>query len=132
MLYGKFGEKIDLSVFMIFSGAICFAGYLLTALAKIPVMGLIGCMACGFSVGIMWPGSLSVTSKALPGGGTGMFALLALAGDIGATIGPAVAGNVSQAAGSDLKAGILAGVGFPLALMICVAAIRWTSFSRRT
>ncbi|MBQ7499418.1 MAG: MFS transporter [Clostridia bacterium] len=124
MLYGKFGDKIDLTLFMIISGALCFVSYLLTAFAKIPVMGLVGCMACGFSVGIMWPGSISVTSRAIPTGGTAMFALLALAGDIGGTVGPALVGNVSQAAGNDLQAGILAGIGFPLTLILCVALAR--------
>ena len=124
ILYGKFGDKIDLTVFMIISGAICFAGYLLAATANIPVMGLIGCMACGFSVGIMWPGSISITSKAIPTGGTAMFALLALAGDVGGTVGPAVVGNVSQIAGDHLQAGLLAGIGFPLILIICVVLAR--------
>jgi fucose permease len=109
---------------MIFSGVLCFLSYVLAAFAKIPVMGLIGCMLCGFSVGIMWPGSLSITSKTLPAGGTAMFALLALAGDVGGTVGPAVVGNVSQLAGDDLKAGILAGIGFPLTLFISVFIAR--------
>ncbi len=124
VLYGKFGEKIDLGRFMIISGSLCFASYLLTALSKIPVMGLIGCMICGFSVGIMWPGSISITSKAIPTGGTAMFALLALAGDVGGTVGPAVVGSVSELSGSNLQSGVLAGVGFPLLLIICIILTR--------
>lgn len=124
VLYGKFGEKTDLTVYMIVSGSLCFVSYLMAAFAQIPVMGLIGCMLCGFSVGIMWPGSISITAKAIPSGGTAMFALLALAGDIGGTAGPAVIGNVSQMAGNNLKAGILAGIGFPVMLIICVIAAR--------
>ncbi len=124
MIYGKFGEKTDLTVYMIISGALCFAAYLLTSFAKIPVMGFIGCMACGFSVGIMWPGSISISSKLLPTGGTALFALLALAGDVGGTLGPAIVGNVSQIAGDNVQSGILAGVGFPLTLVVCVLLIR--------
>ena len=124
VLYGKFGEKIDLSIFMIISGSMCFASYLLTAFARIPVMGLIGCMICGFSVGIMWPGSISITSKAIPSGGTAMFAFLALAGDVGGTVGPAIVGNVSDLSGSGLQSGILAGIGFPLILIVCVVLSR--------
>lgn len=124
MIYGKFGEKTDLTVYMIISGALCFAAYLLTSFAKIPVMGFIGCMACGFSVGIMWPGSISISSKLLPTGGTALFALLALAGDVGGTLGPAIVGNVSQIAGDNIQSGILAGVGFPLTLVVCVLLIR--------
>lgn len=124
VIYGKFGEKTDLTAYMIFSGILCFGSYLLTAVTKIPVMGLVGCMACGFSVGIMWPGSISISSKLLPKGGTALFALLALAGDVGGTVGPALVGNVSQAAGDNVSAGILSGIGFPVTLVICVLIIR--------
>jgi len=79
---------------------------------------------CGFSVGIMWPGSISISSKVIPRGGTAMFALLALAGDLGGAVGPAIVGNVSQGAGNNLQAGVLAGIGFPIGLVICVLAVR--------
>ena len=124
VIYGKFGERIDLTVFMMVSGAVCFASYLVTALAGVPALGLLGCMACGFSVGIMWPGSISVTSRSIPTGGTAMFALLALAGDIGGTLGPALVGTVSQLADNDLQSGVLAGVVFPVILIVCVAVAR--------
>ncbi len=120
VLYGKFGDRIDLSLFMTVSGALCFVSYLLTAVAGIPAMGLVGCIACGFSVGIMWPGSISLSSRSVPNGGTAMFALLALAGDVGGTVGPAVVGNVSELFGNDLHAGLLASIGFPLCLVVCV------------
>lgn len=123
-IYGKFGEKVDLTVFMMASGTMCLACYLLAGLAGIPLLGLIGCAACGFSVGIMWPGSISISSKILPTGGTAMFALLALAGDLGGAVGPAIIGNVSQASGNNLQAGVLAGIGFPIVLVIAVFCIR--------
>lgn len=123
-LYGKFGEKVDLTQFMLASGAMCFACYLLAGLAGIPLLGLIGCSACGFSVGIMWPGSISISSKVLPTGGTAMFAFLALAGDLGGAVGPAIIGNVSHLAGDNLQAGVLAGIGFPAALLVTVLYIR--------
>jgi len=117
-LYGKFGEKVDLTVFMAASGILCLCCYLLAGLTNIPIMGLLGCAICGFSVGIMWPGSISISSKILPTGGTAMFALLALAGDVGGTVGPAIVGNVSQRAGENLQAGVLAGIGFPIVLVL--------------
>lgn len=123
-LYGKFGEKVDLTIFMMASGILCLVCYLTAGLAGIPLLGLIGCAACGFSVGIMWPGSISISSKILPTGGTAMFALLALAGDLGGAAGPAIIGNVSQAAGNNLQAGVLAGIGFPIVLVISVFYIR--------
>ncbi|MDO5156983.1 MAG: MFS transporter [Eubacteriales bacterium] len=123
-LYGKFGEKVDLTIFMMASGIMCLVCYLLAGLAGIPILGLIGCAACGFSVGIMWPGSISISSQILPTGGTAMFALLALAGDLGGAVGPAIIGNVSQSAGDNLQAGVLAGIGFPIILVLTVLYIR--------
>ena len=124
VLYGKFGEKVDLTIFMMASGILCLACYLLAGLARVPMAGLIGCALCGFPVGIMWPGSISLSSKILPTGGTAMFALLALAGDLGGAAGPAIIGNVSQSAANNLQAGILAGIGFPIVLVISVLYIR--------
>lgn len=123
-LYGKYGEKVDLTVFMGASGVLCLCCYLLAGLAHMPFLGLVGCAVCGFAVGIMWPGSISISSKILPDGGTAMFALLALAGDLGGAVGPAIIGNVSQRAGENLQAGVLAGIGFPIILVICVFVIR--------
>ncbi|MCR4996591.1 MAG: MFS transporter [Butyrivibrio sp.] len=123
-LYGKFGMKVDLSVFMIFSGILCLICYLIAGLSDILALGLIGCAICGFSVGIMWPGSISISSQKIPKGGTAMFALLAFAGDIGGSVGPVIVGNVSQMMGDNLKAGVLAGIGFPIGLVLCVLSLR--------
>lgn len=123
-LYGKFGEKVDLTKFMIFSGLLCTACYLTAGLSDIPLLGLIGCAICGFSVGIMWPGSISISSKLLPKGGTAMFALLALAGDLGGSVGPTVIGTVSQSAGDNLQLGVLCGIGFPVVLVICTFILK--------
>ena len=124
LLYGKFGEKVDLTIFMVASGVMCLLCYLVAGLAGIPLVGLIGCALCGFSVGIMWPGSISIASQILPTGGTAMFALLALAGDLGGALGPAIIGNVSQNAANNLQMGVLAGIGFPIVLVISVLYIR--------
>lgn len=123
-LYGKFGENIDMTVFMTASGILCLFCYLLAALSHLPLLGLIGCALCGFSVGIMWPGSISISSRILPTGGTALFALLALAGDLGGAAGPAIVGAISQRAGDDLQAGLLAGIGFPIVLVLCVLFLR--------
>lgn len=124
VLYGKYGEKVDLTVFMACSGIMCLVCYLLAGLSTLPVLGLVGCALCGFTVGIMWPGSISISSRVLPKGGTAMFALLALAGDLGGGVGSAIIGNVSQKAGENLQAGVLAGIGFPIVLVICVLMVK--------
>lgn len=130
LLYGKFGEKVDLTIFMMASGVMCLLCYLVAGLADIPLVGLSGCALCGFSVGIMWPGSISISSQMLPSGGTAMFALLALAGDLGGAAGPAIVGNVSQRSANNLQAGVLAGIDFPIVLVITVFFIRVNSSSR--
>ena len=124
VLYGRYGEKMELRGFMMASGILCLCSYLLAAFAAWPVMGLIGCMLCGFSVGIMWPGSISISSSGLPKGGTALFALLALAGDLGGAVGPAIVGNVSQAMGESIQSGLLAGICFPLVLVMSVLVLK--------
>lgn len=123
-LYGKYGGKLDLMKFMIGSGSLCLICYLVAALSSMPLLGLLGCIICGFSVGIMWPGTISICSARLPSGGTAMFALLAMAGDMGGAIGPEIVGNISQSFGDDMQKGMLAGCVFPLVLVISVFAVR--------
>ena len=117
VLYGKFGEKVDLSKFMLGSGLLCVACYILASLFANPVVGLIGCILCGFSVGIMWPGTLSITSKRFPAGGTAMFALLAMAGDLGGSIGPGIVGRATQMTGDNIRSGMTVGLIFPVVLV---------------
>ena len=118
MIYGKFGDKIDLDGMMIFSGALCMASYLLIALSSSAVLGLVGVALCGFSVGIMWPGTFSKASAGIKGGGTAMFALLALGGDLGCSSGPTFAGMMASVFGDDLKKGILCAIFFPALLTV--------------
>lgn len=115
--YGKYGEKINLDRFMVYSSILCIASYLWISLIPSPQVRLIGCAVCGLSVGIMWPGTFSKAAAALPRGGTAMFALLALGGDVGCSGGPTLVGMVSSALGENLKLGILAGVIFPALLL---------------
>ena len=118
VIYGKFGAKLDLRRYMLGSGILCLCCYLLSSLSADPVLGLLGCVLCGFSVGIMWPGTISITSPRLPQGGTALFALLAMAGDLGGAFGPSLVGAVTQRAGDDLRSGMLAGSVFPLVLIV--------------
>lgn len=116
--YGRYGDKIRLERFMIYSSMLCIAAYLCIALAPSPVISLLACGICGLSVGIMWPGTFSKSASALPKGGTAMFALLALGGDLGCSGGPTLVGMVSTALDDNLKMGILAGVIFPVLLLV--------------
>ena len=117
VLYSRFSKKLKLAKVMLICGVMCAGCYLMAALAESAVLGLAGCAVCGFSVGIMWPGSISISSQKCPKGGTAMFAFLALAGDLGGMISPAVVGSVSEAAGGNLKAGLLAAAVFPVVLV---------------
>lgn len=118
VLYGKLSDKLDLGKVMLVCGMLCAGCYLLASLSALPILGLAGCALCGFAVGIMWPGSISIASQKCPLGGTAMFAFLALAGDLGAMVSPALVGSLSEMAGGDLKAGLLAGTAFPLVLVV--------------
>ena len=118
VLYGKYGANMDLSRFMIGSGFLCLCCYLLASLSAGPIPGLIGCVFCGFSVGILWPGTISIASPLLPRGGTALFALLAMAGDLGGAFGPSLVGAISQRTGDSLRSGMLAGSVFPLVLIV--------------
>lgn len=129
VIYGKYGEKLNLLKFMICSGILCLTCYLLAALSSNPILGLVGCIVCGFSVGIMWPGTISISSRKLPSGGTAMFALLAMAGDLGGAFGPSLVGNITQNANDNLQAGMLAGCVFPVVLVISLIVMRMTSDS---
>lgn len=120
VLYGKYGIRIKLTHFMIGSGILCLCCYLLASLSSDPLFGLAGCVFCGFSVGIMWPGTISITSPRLPNGGTALFALLAMAGDLGGAFGPGLVGRITQDSGNGLKAGMLVGSVFPLILILTI------------
>ena len=140
LLFGKYGGKADLQRFMAWSGVLCVISYLLAALSPVPVLSLIGCGLCGLSVGILWPGTFSMAARHCPGGGTALFGLLALAGDVGCAAGPGMVGAVSNAAGhwnsgflawlsrqganGGLKAGLLTAVIFPAGLLILLVILR--------
>ncbi len=122
--YGKFGDRINLDKFMIGSGVLCIASYLCISLSPSPFLSLVGCGVCGLSVGIMWPGSFSKASAAIRNGGTAMFALLALAGDLGCSGGPSLVGYISSIASDNLKKGILAAIIFPFLLIVGILLLK--------
>ena len=123
-LYGKYSERIPLKGMMIGSAVLCIGCYLVAVFAPHPVMGLIGCAVCGFSVGIFWPGTFSIAAWNLPGAGTAMYALMALAGDVGCSSGPTVVGMVANANGGNLKTGLLLAIIFPIIILIGIPMLR--------
>ena len=118
VFYGKKSEKLDLTKVMLGCGLLCVVCYLLAALSPIPIIGLIGCALCGLSVGIMWPGTISISSQKCQKGGTAMFAFLALAGDLGAAVGPTVVGGIADTVGGNLKTGLLFATLFPIVMIL--------------
>lgn len=129
LLYGKYGERIHLQKAMLLSSGLCIISYLMISLSPLPFLSLLGCGICGFSVGILWPGSFSIASASLKRGGTLLFALLALAGDMGCSGGPTYVGLISACFGDNFKLGILAALLFPILMII---GIRLTNKKRRT
>lgn len=124
LFYGRYGERIHLEHFMVYSSLLCILSYLGISFFPNPWLSLIACAVCGLSVGIMWPGTFSKASAALPKGGTAMFALLALGGDIGCSGGPTLVGMVSGAFGDNLKMGVFAGIIFPVLLLMGIILCR--------
>lgn len=119
-LYGKYSDRMPLRAVMTASAVLCIACYATAAMSGNVLLALAGCALCGFSVGIFWPGTFSTAVPALPGGGTAMFALLALAGDLGCTTGPTVVGLAAGAAGGRLAAGLEVGMIFPVLMLLCI------------
>ena len=124
VIFGKYGGRLDLIRFMMGSGVLCLSCYIAASISNNPIIGLIGCIMCGFSVGIMWPGTISICSGRLPEGGTAMFGLLAMAGDLGGAFGPSLVGNITQNAGNDLRKGMLVGCVFPLVLILSLLILK--------
>ncbi len=141
-IYGTFGHRIDLKKALAASGTLCVICYAITVFVQIPIISLLGCALCGFSVSLMWPGTLSLTAEAFPKGGTAMFGLLAVFGDVGASIGPWMAGLVSDLAQQShkllaigqaygmapeqigLKSGLLSAMIFPIMLTVSLAVMK--------
>lgn len=117
VFHAKFADRLELSRYMAFCAFLCIASYLLAAFSPIAILSLLGCGICGFSVGVMWPGTFSLAASKCPRGGTAMFALLALAGDTGCSLGPTVVGFVSAALNDNLKFGLLSAIIFPVLLL---------------
>lgn len=130
MIYGKYSEKLNLRKVMLVCGVMAAGCYLLASLSSAPILGLAGCGLCGLAVGIMWPGSISISAKSCPRGGTAMFAFLALAGDLGATVSPAMVGSLAETAGGNLKAGLLSATVFPVILVICLVILNKSKHSK--
>lgn len=118
VMYAKISHTVEILPFMMYSAILCVISYLIASLSPIPLLSLAGCALCGFSVGIMWPGSFSMASERIPKGGNAMFALLALAGDLGCSSGPTAVGFVAGECGGDLKKGLMFAAVFPLIMVI--------------
>ena len=149
MLYGKLGSRLPLKKSLMGCAILCIVCYLTAALSPAPFLALMGCAVCGFSVSLMWPGSLSMAAARFPFGGTALFAILAVMGDLGCSVGPWLAGAVSDAAQGvpaltefaaqsgltleqlGLKSGLLLGVIFPVILLIGTAFVQEPRYARK-
>lgn len=135
VFYAFMSERIRLRRFITLSSVLCVAAYLLAALSPWPLLSLLGCTLCGLAVGITWPGTLSLGAKNIPFGGVRMFALLAMAGDLGCMVGPTVIGWIAELNGDDLGLGFLVAAIFPAAIVvlsICVSHVRNRQLKKAT
>lgn len=130
LLYGKMSTRLNLVKTMLLSGLLCSVCYFVASLSPLPIIGLAGCALCGLAVGIMWPGSLSISAQKCPLGGTALFAFLALAGDLGATLSPTMVGYISELADGNLKTGLLGASAFPILLVLTLLLIKGAKATR--
>lgn len=124
VINSKISEKIDLNKYMSACAVLCIFSYALASFSGNPAFSLAGCAICGFSVGVMWPGSFSLASESFPRGGTAMFAFLALAGDFGCSFGPTVVGIATSVTDDNLKRGVFAAVIFPILLIVALRIMK--------
>jgi Major Facilitator Superfamily. len=131
-IYGVWGHKFNLTKVMSGCSVLCIACYLLTALSPLPVFAIIGCSLCGFSVCLMWPGVLSLSSEKFPYGGTAMFGICAIFGDLGCSIGPWLTGVVADSVPETwgLKAGLLTSIIFPVVMIIGIMLLNKSKDSK--
>lgn len=125
VFYAKYSEQINLLSFITYSGLLCIASYLLVIFAPNATLSLIGSALCGLSVGILWPGVFSIAAESIPKGGTAMFAILALAGDLGCAVGPSIVGGVSGLFNENLKYGFMVAIIFPIMLVLFTLIYRY-------
>lgn len=138
LYYGIKGKGENLSRLILYSGILCVFSYLLTVFSPYPVLSLVGCALTGLSVGIMWPGAISIATEHFDGG-TAMFALLAFSGDLGCSLGPGLVGIMSDWFGKGiislpffsgdivqqgLKFGLMIATVFPILLVFAIVIIR--------
>ena len=117
IIHAKISSRIALKPVLIFSSALCVVSYLTAALAPIPIISLLGCALCGLSVGVMWPGTYSLAAKNITNINMSAFALLAIGGDLGCTLGPAAVGWIAEQFGGNLKISFLISAIFPIATL---------------
>lgn len=123
-VYGAFGDRLPLQKLLVITGFGCVSSYLLAVFSPIPILSLVGCGICGLTVGLMWPGSFNLCAKYCPKGGTAMFALLAVAGDLGCSAGPSVVSSAAALFDGQIKAGLLAATVFPMLLVMGVLSLK--------
>ncbi len=123
MLHSRYPHLITLSKAIMYSGILATVCYLGAALVPIPFVALAFCGLCGFAVGIMWPGTLSLATRKYPAAGGTLFAVMALAGDLGCTAGPTAVGFVASIFGGNLRTGLLIGAFFPIVMVAGLMAL---------
>lgn len=120
-LYGKYSHRLPLKQIMRLSAILCILCYAAAVFIPHPAIALISCALCGFSVGIFWPGTFSIAAWTLPNGGTAMYALMALAGDLGCSSGPTLVGLIADSTGGQLRLGLMAGIAFPVIMLFGIS-----------
>lgn len=120
----RLNRTVSSEIIMMVSSVLCAVAYVLAALNVWGGLALISCALCGFSIGIFWPGTFSFAADRLSGGGTALFALLAMGGDLGGVAGPALVNLVPASLSGVVKGGMLCSIIFPIGLMLCTLFLK--------
>lgn len=131
VVFARLSNRFDPRRLLAIHAVGCVAAYGLIVLSPWPFVSLLAFCICGWCVGPMWPGLLSLSSQRFPNGGTAMFALLALCGDIGCASAPYAVGAVTDflvevewTSALAMRGGFAVCMAFPIMLLIGLLLLR--------
>lgn len=90
--YAKYGKNI--SKFLLISMICAAVCYLTVSFSNNTILSFVGCVLTGIFTAMLWPGTLILMEEKVNGVGVAAYALMASAGDFGASLAPQLMGIV--------------------------------------
>ncbi|HKL57172.1 MAG TPA: MFS transporter [Sphaerochaeta sp.] len=139
-IYGKYGDRLPVWKAMFYGSLLCILCYLVAAASPWPLVSLFACTLTGLGSSLLWPGSVVIGAKHFPLAGASLFAMLAAAGDGGASVGPWLIGLTADInptlvkilpwmrslgeGETALRSGMLIGVIFPTLMALTLLVLK--------